>query len=1273
MPRKRKQQVPGVLWRLFRNKARTLTDTILSLLPSPSPSPDLCHCKGRSCLGCSSDARSFLVRPNDPSDYHKLLKNCYVVVSENAPPIRFFIPHSHCSQNQIVQSIIELMLYRVDPASANVLCSDYDRTKCSSPNVELLSCASWCLLLSRVGDDFMVYLLKNTSIFLPASHGKHYQVGGSPISRLCFDMFKKCSSKIDTQQPSLHKRGAQKRKRSADADDSAVQNQKRHISCNADGPMIPTQWYRRLVSQTEITCNTNGPVGFASNIGLTDKSSIQLSRDHGSSSYDVSVSDALKSTRTATMIKKSDSEGKPDLNCITTKPGKRSRPFRWKRLRCKKQKQSTIEEDNLNTECNLLPNNTDGLHANLQQDNTSLSCHEKLQRLRKCSCCLILHSLPTVPKWTDIKRKYIFYNLESSLSVLPKKHILYSLKPNLACSKYLTGNIFGFSDVNDSAQPVPCSHSSGSCLIDSACLYHSLVKWFKNIIRRARCCQPAKFLDKHCVVPSLDQHTNERSSSRLEDNVSETNIHKIYMEFDTPHCTDTVEVIDSQCEAVKSCCSKSQVVSFIWAVSRSLLPSELLGTPSNWRIMRRNISKFIQLRRFEKFPLKLCLHELKTSRFPFLSNKYFMSSQNAWILKYLEGHDKVLHKEFRDWNNDVHGVKRKLLEKWMFWYYSFLVVPLVQANFYVTESEQGKQDIYYYKKPVWEKLNKSTIACFKDLRYSHLDDVALHNILRGRPFGFSKLRLQPKENGVRMVANLKGSSRLPMLESTMGVPYFKTERKEKHQKIKFEYYRSVNYVLRDAHTILKGIQFKQPERLGSSVFDYNDVYKRLCPFLVSQKNGLTPMSSLFIVTSDVLKAFDSVDQEKLLDIIKDVLAKNEYFLKQYDQVICTKNSLWVQKQFTMLNTTGNTGHTLFRSFASSRHAVFVNQERQKHVKKKLLFSYLTEHVKHNVLQFDGKFYLQGMGISQGGILSSLLCSLYYGHLERNVIFPFFEKTLESGSCKENKSINTNSGDSSPCYLLMRFIDDFFFISNSKKQATSFFSRLKRGFRGYNCYMNEKKFGANFDVEQIPGSSLNRVRVGKDGATSFVRWSGLLINCSTMEIQADYTRYLNNHLSSTLTVCWQGKPGNHLKEKLRLFLRPKCHPLFFDSNINSAAVVRLNVYQMFLICAMKFHCYIRDLSFVCQLPKRYCSDIIQKSLRYMHMLIKRRMHSMRRNSSIRPILKLKKGEVEWLGFHAFIQVLKRKESRHKKLLSVLKSKLLSHRISGSVSRELKTQL
>ncbi|TKY49590.1 Telomerase reverse transcriptase [Spatholobus suberectus] len=482
MARKRnKAPVPGVLWRLYRDRARTLSDTIIFLLPPP---PQLCCCGGRRCLGCTLDAKSFLLRPGDPSDYRKLLAKCYVVVSENAPSVPFFVPPSGLPQDQIVKRTIERMLHGREPTVSNVLCSGYDRSKCSSPIVEILSCASWCLLLSRVGEDFMVYLLRNTSIFLPVPHGKHHQVGGPLISRLCFDMLK-CSPKFHYQ-----KYGSQKRKR-ADADDLTVEKRKCHISYG-----------------------TNGSLGFSSNLGLIDKSSMQLTRHHGSRNYDVSVSEVPKLTRTGTVIRALESEGKQGSNCITPRLGKHSRPFSWQRRSCKMQKQLTFEENSLNTHCNVLPTNTDCLHASFQPNTTSLSNHAKLQMSWQCSCCLILQSLPSVPKRTDIKRQSIFYNLESC-SLLPKKHILYFLKPNLACSKHLIGNIFGFSDVNDCAQPMPCLHSNGSCLIDSGCLYHSLVKWFKHLIRRTRCCQHMKLLNKHCVFPSLDKHTIGRSCSRL--------------------------------------------------------------------------------------------------------------------------------------------------------------------------------------------------------------------------------------------------------------------------------------------------------------------------------------------------------------------------------------------------------------------------------------------------------------------------------------------------------------------------------------------------------------------------------------------------------------------------------------------------------------------------------------------------------------------------------------------------------------------------------------
>lgn len=72
---------------------------------------------------------------------------------------------------------------------------------------------------------------------------------------------------------------------------------------------------------------------------------------------------------------------------------------------------------------------------------------------------------------------------------------------------------------------------------------------------------------------------------------------------------------------------------------------------------------------------------------------------------------------------------------------------------------------------------------------------------------------------------------------------------------------------------------------------------------------------------------------------------------------------------------------------------------------------------------------------------------------------------------------------------------------------------------------------------------------------------------------------------------------------------------------------------------------------------------------MLSLIKRRMQSVYLGPNICPILHLEEGEVEWLGLNAYVQVLKRKQSRHKELLSLLRSKLLAHRITRNVSCQL----
>lgn len=67
-------------------------------------------------------------------------------------------------------------------------------------------------------------------------------------------------------------------------------------------------------------------------------------------------------------------------------------------------------------------------------------------------------------------------------------------------------------------------------------------------------------------------------------------------------------------------------------------------------------------------------------------------------------------------------------------------------------------------------------------------------------------------------------------------------------------------------------------------------------------------------------------------------------------------------------------------------------------------------------------------------------------------------------------------------------------------------------------------------------------------------------------------------------------------------------------------------------------------------------------------MKKLVYSLYADPSLQPILLVKKKEIEILGLTAYFEVLKRKQSRYKKLLSSLELKLKSFNVE-SVSPEL----
>ncbi|XP_020553258.1 telomerase reverse transcriptase isoform X2 [Sesamum indicum] len=1227
MARKRKR-VPEVLWRLFRHRARSLAETILALIPPPPATASGCRCKGPRCLYCSGEeVMSFLVRPDDPSDYRKLLTGCFVVVSENAPPLPVFDPHCRWSQCEIVRRSIEMIMHEV-PSSSNLICCSYDKDNRSSAVVDELTSPKWTILLRRVGDALMMYLLKYTSLFLPLPRNKHHQISGSPISDFCFKFSRRMPDFKSQHHPLVCNGSRQKRKRIEVVESEPGKQPHKHSS-GSD----PASDSNRFVASDGSGCGSNEE------------------RPHKISEGSLKQNTGLSQ--------------------------KRTRQYLWQRQRKCRQ---LVQETNALIPCSANSCNRDNMSRRLQYDVYARSSLSYESKISPCFCCSVFQNVRKMHKNAEINRQHIFYKLQNSTSMFPAKHLLYALKPNGSGASVLFNNIFGTFG-SDNPEKIACLHSQKSHRIISTCLYHSFIKLLKRLIRETRSCRYLRLLNKHCSIRSPYQDASRSTTADFEGNdkganlsmrgQDEDQIDKELSQFSKTKKSKTItEASVNQLEPSKCYCPKKQVVSFIWAICRRIVPSPLLGEPSNWRILRRNISKFIQLRKFEKFSLKECIHELKISKFPLLSNKH---------------------------HADLHGgcsevgisdiARHAILECWMYWFFMSLVSPLVKANFYVTESEHEKQEVLYYRKSTWKKLMRET-ECMKDERYHLLNHASAREILGKRPFGFSRARLRPKQIGFRMLTNLRAPSRMPLNpppSRNHSIRQLQSKALYDHGAA-YQSFQSVNSVLHDLHVVLKGLWTKEPEKLGSSVFDYNDVYRKLVPYLFLLKNGPTDMPSVFIVVSDVSKAFDSVNQDKLLSVMKDVIFDDEYTVEKFTQVIHAKKSLKVHQHLTLAHkeiVTESRKNTS-RLPSQSLHSVLVKKVFSKKIRKEEINLILIEHIMRNVVQFDNKFYLQLVGIPQGSVLSSLLCSFYYGHMERNVVFPFLEKAngdflgkYDTFGASASQSNHTN--EVVVCgakYLLLRFIDDFLFISTSKKQASMFFSRLERGIRDYNCWMNDEKFGLNFDING-QGCRSNRLHVGKDG-TSFLRWSGVLVNCSTLEIQADYTRYnfhmfcryLNSHLSSTLTVSCRGKVGCQLKAKLRRYLQPKCHPLFYDSNINSPGVVRLNIYQAFLLCAMKFVCYISKLSILPRFCPIFCINAISASLRYMSRLIKRKVYSFDIDNTFRPKYDVKKKDVIWLGLHAYSRVFQKKQSRHKKLLCLFRSRLKPYGRLENMSPELK---
>ncbi|KAK7463507.1 Telomerase reverse transcriptase [Stygiomarasmius scandens] len=135
-------------------------------------------------------------------------------------------------------------------------------------------------------------------------------------------------------------------------------------------------------------------------------------------------------------------------------------------------------------------------------------------------------------------------------------------------------------------------------------------------------------------------------------------------------------------------------------------------------------------------------------------------------------------------------------------------------------------------------------------------------------------------------------------------------------------------------------------------------------------------------------------------------------------------------------------------------------------------------------------------------------------------------------------------------------------------------------------------------------------------------------------------------------------------------KTKAHIIYTDERLNSKKVVYFNIYQNFLLCAMKMHTYIRSWGPHTSANHSFIQAMIKQVIRYCFVAVSKtgssklaKLHGGR--------VTVQEQDIIWLGTHAFHTIFSRTPQCHsfsiKRLVSELA--LLKHWRRARKFREL----